>query len=80
MACLAVGSYSTGAALENNHGLVETWNGGTWSIRPAADSTSELASVACVPRQSCTAVGRTVMTGSVAAQWQAFVEVLALNA
>ncbi len=74
--CLAVGSYSSGAALENHQGLVETWTGQTWSISAAAALNGELASVVCIAQESCTAVGRAVTTGSTSADWQTVVQAL----
>ncbi len=56
--CFAVGSSTTS---ETQHGLVERWNGSTWSIQTIAplpgSGTSTLSSITCVTTSNCIAVG-----------------------
>lgn len=80
VACLAVGSFSTGSALEKHQGLAETWNCLRWSIAAAPGSNAELASVACVASGSCTAVGKAASPSAMASEWQAFVARLVVRA
>jgi hypothetical protein len=62
--CTAVGSYKTDVGNEfETLGLVEAWNGTTWSIQSIAapsgtgPSAYALSSVSCVSASNCTAVG-----------------------
>jgi hypothetical protein len=55
--CAAVGSYTSGSTYQ---ALVETSNGGPWTVAPSGDETlphAALAGVACPPAGACTAVG-----------------------
>ena len=58
-ACTAVGFSTSGAGVTST--LVETWNGGGWTIQPSPDppdtSASGLVAVACASPVSCQAVG-----------------------
>src|SRR5215469_5786542 len=58
-ACVAVGSYETSSGLVRT--LIESWNGGTWSIVPSPNPSldgSYLAAVSCRSASLCTAVGQ----------------------
>lgn len=79
LTCIAVGSYSTGAALENHQGLAESWTGAGWSIAPPAGFNTDLASVVCIPDQSCMAVGKAATASSISSQWQPIIETLAFR-
>ena len=56
--CMAVGSSDTGMIDQT---LIESWNGGVWSIVPSPDTSStasnELWGVSCTSATACTAVG-----------------------
>ena len=54
-ACTAVGFYDTSAG--NQFGLVEHWNGSTWTVQSNPSGHGELAGVACTSAASCIAVG-----------------------
>lgn len=57
MVCVAVGSYSNRD--DDAMGLVERWNGASWSIQPVtvAADWSSLTAVSCSSGNACTAVG-----------------------
>ena len=74
-ACVAVGTASSGADLENTAGLIESWSGAGWAIVPSVNSNAELASIACLPRGSCTVVGKAVPPTTTTSQWQTFIEI-----
>ena len=58
--CTAVGTYIN-MKQDLDGTLVETWNGGFWSIRPSPDGSTylnNLGSVSCYSRAFCAAVGQ----------------------
>jgi hypothetical protein len=63
-ACTAIGSYEAGTSFG---GLVERWNGTTWTIQPTPTLSrdSEVSGVSCPTDTSCTMVGtRGTLTGN----------------
>src|SRR5262245_32156776 len=64
--CWAVGTYFTGSTGASST-LVERWNGKTWSVvpspNPSSAEESTLASVTCVSKAKCWAVGNTTELG-----------------
>jgi len=61
-ACVAVGSYERPTA-RNNHPIVETWDGSSWTIQPLANedpARGRLLGVSCTA--TCVAVGATTNT------------------
>ncbi len=71
--CVAVGSTDTSSVLAPGQLLAERWSGGRWSIlrtpRPVAASGGFLASVSCVSRTSCAAVGAAQVGAGAAAHY-----------
>jgi len=62
-ACTAVGWYDGASGKPQT--LIETWNGGAWSIAPSPDpgpADNTLNSVSCVSTSSCVAVGEAANT------------------
>lgn len=62
-ACTAVGSYISTSG--NTQTLVETWNGGAWSIAPSPNEgglSNTLSGVSCTSATSCVGVGSWVNT------------------
>lgn len=56
--CIAVGGRFGGYGHGPATGLVESWNGAKWSLKPAPKPTSaSFEGVSCVSQSSCTAVG-----------------------
>ena len=62
--CVAVGSYINGAGVSQT--LVESWNGGTWSIIPSPNATgnNDLEGLSCISSTYCVAVGNYNNNGS----------------
>jgi hypothetical protein len=59
-ACTAVGTYDDERNGKEDHALIESWNGTTWSVVPSPNPGSEgavLSAVSCVSATACTAVG-----------------------
>ena len=59
--CVAVGSYEDGSNPDVHGGLIEHWDGATWTrqtfIDPSTDGVTALHGVSCSSASACTAVG-----------------------
>ena len=59
--CVAVGaSGNRSDGIDNEHALIEHWDGASWTMEPAPSGTGELLGVACSSPSACTAVGNNV--------------------
>ncbi len=67
--CVAVGSYSVTGDAEDfeNHVLVESWDGFSWSVAPSLSpgGWGELGAIGCVTTTACVAVGSYSPTGDI---------------
>jgi hypothetical protein len=73
--CFSVGFYAPTTSYERFIGLIERWNGATWSIVPSPSpaSDTELHAVACPTARFCVATGVTGLAGD-STSLKAFIE------
>ena len=70
--CVAVGaSGNRSDGVDNEHALIEHWDGASWTMEPAPSGTGELLGVACSSPSACTAVGNNVALRWDGTSWSA---------